>query len=61
MAGQGHVGLLGRKKGGVCNDRVDQAGEAVTVAFATNVPYQNNVSETSTTHGLVLVDFHDRL
>jgi hypothetical protein len=40
---------------------VDQAGEAVTVALATNVPYQNNVSGTSTTPGLVVVSFHDRL
>jgi len=32
---------------------VDQAGEAVTVARATNVPYQDNVSGTSTTPGLV--------
>ncbi len=40
---------------------VDQAGETVTVALATNVPYQDNVSGTSTTPGLVLVSFHDRL
>ncbi len=40
---------------------VDQAGEAINVALATNVSYQNNVSETSTTPGLVLVSFHDRL
>ncbi len=40
---------------------VGQAGAAVTVARATNVPYQNNVSGTSTTPLLVLVSFHDRL
>ena len=40
---------------------VDQAGEAVTVARATNVPYQNNVTGNTTAPGLVLVSFHDRL
>ncbi len=40
---------------------VDQAGEAVTVARATNVSYQNNVTGNTTTPGLVLVSFHDRL
>jgi len=40
---------------------VDQVGEAVSIALATNVLYQNNVSGTSTAPGLVLVSFHDRL
>jgi hypothetical protein len=58
--------LKGTSTGGfsasdVANLIVNQAGEAVTVALATNVPYQNNVSGTSTAPGLVLVSFHDRL
>ncbi len=40
---------------------VAQAGAAVTVARATNVPYQNSVTGNTTTPGLVLVSFHDRL
>jgi len=40
---------------------VDQAGDAVSIAFATSVPYQNSVTGSSTTPGLVLVSFHDRL
>ncbi len=40
---------------------VGQAGAAVTVARATNVPYQNNVTGSTTTPSLVLVKFHDRL
>ncbi len=40
---------------------VAQAGKAVTVAFATNVPYQNSVTGSSDTPGLVLVSFQDRL
>jgi len=40
---------------------VDQAGEAVIIALATNVPYQNNVTGNTTTPGLVLVRCHDRL
>jgi len=40
---------------------VDQAGDAVTIAFPTDVPYQNSVTRSSTTPGLVLVSFHDRL
>jgi len=40
---------------------VDQAGDAVSIAFPTDVPYQNSVTGSSTTPGLVLVSFHDRL
>jgi len=40
---------------------VNQAREAVTVARATNVAYQNNVTGRSTTPGVVLVTFRDRL
>jgi len=40
---------------------VDQARDAVSIAFATSVPYQNSVTGSSTTPGLVLVSFHDRL
>ncbi len=45
----------------VSNLIVDQAGDAVSIAFATSVPYQNSVTGSSTTPGLVLVSFHDRL
>jgi len=45
----------------VSNLIVDQAGNAVSIAFATSVPYQNSVTGSSTTPGLVLVSFHDRL
>ncbi len=45
----------------VSNLSVDQAGDAVSIAFATSVPYQNSVTGSSTTSGLVLVSFHDRL
>jgi len=40
---------------------VGQAGAAVTVARATNVPYQNSVTGSADTPGLVLVSFQDRL
>jgi len=40
---------------------VGQVGEAVSIALATNVPYQNNVTGNTTTPGLVLVSFNDRL
>jgi len=40
---------------------VAQVGAAVTVAFATNIPYQNSVTGSSDTPGLVLVSFQDRL
>ncbi len=40
---------------------VAQAGAAVTVAFATNIPYQNSVTGSSDVPGLVLVSFQDRL
>jgi len=58
--------LKGTSTGGfsasdVANLIVDQAGEAVTVVLATNVSYQNNVTGNTTTPGLVLVSFHDRL
>jgi len=39
---------------------VDQAGDAVTIALAATVPYQNNVTGNSTAPGLVLLSFHDR-
>ncbi len=40
---------------------VDQVGDGVSIALATNVPYQNNVTGNTTTPGLVLVSFYDRL
>ncbi len=40
---------------------VGQAGAAVTVARATNVPYQNSVTGSADTPGLVLVTFQDRI
>ncbi len=40
---------------------VAQVGAAVTVAFATNIPYQNSVTGSADTPGLVLVSFQDRL
>jgi len=43
------------------NLSVAQAGAAVTVAFATNIPYQNSVTGSADTPGLVLVSFQDRL
>jgi len=45
----------------VSNLVVDRAGDAVSIAFATSVPYQNSVTGSSTTPGLVLASFHDRL
>jgi len=40
---------------------VGQAGATVTVARATNVPYQNSVTGSADTPGLVLVTFQDRI
>jgi hypothetical protein len=40
---------------------VGQAGATVTVARATNVPYQNSVTGSADTPGLVLLTFQDRI
>ncbi len=62
----GNATLKGTSTGGfsasdVSQLIVGQAGEAVTVARATNVPYQNSVTRSADTPGLVLVTFQDRI
>ncbi len=62
----GNATLKGTSAGGfsasdVSQLIVGQAGVAVIVARATNVPYQNSVTGSADTPGLVLVSFQDRL
>jgi len=62
----GNATLKGTSAGGfsasdVSQLIVGQAGAAVTVARPTNVPYQNSVTGSADTPGLVLVSFQDHL
>jgi len=45
----------------VSNLSVSHVDDAANIARAATVPYQDNVTGNSTTPGVVLVRFHDRL
>jgi len=59
--GQGRRGSSFSSSGSdISGVSIAQAGGVVTVARGATVPYQNNVTGSSTTGGVVIVTFRDR-